>query len=144
MKRTGPCPRCKTAERAKGCTYCKKCHTEKVLEWQRTDPDGYKKKRAAFRERNKERAADSQRYINYRIRRPQFEAMLEKQANRCAICGEAFGARGPYVDHDHLRGNVRGLLCSRCNTGLGMFGDNTERMLAAIDYVKRTSGSCGH
>lgn len=144
MKRTGPCPRCKTAERAKGCTYCKKCHTEKVIAWQKSDPEGYAKKRAAFREKNKHNAAASQRYINYRIRQDKFDAMLSAQKGLCAICFGKFGSRGPYVDHDHLRGNVRGLLCARCNTGLGMFGDDQERMLAAIEYLKRTSGSCGH
>lgn len=61
----------------------------------------------------------------------------------CAICGESETAKSPIdgavkrlaVDHDHRTGQVRGLLCSTCNNGLGCFKDNIQLMKRAIDYL---------
>jgi len=49
----------------------------------------------------------------------QFDAMRAAQNDACAICFRAFTT--PYVDHDHVTGLVRGLLCSSCNKNLGVF-----------------------
>lgn len=76
-----------------------------------------------------------------------FEAMLERQGGGCAICeapptGE--GNRGRlHVDHDHATGRVRGLLCHRCNWGIGHFGDSAEVMQKAYRYLVRTRGRGG-
>lgn len=65
---------------------------------------------------------------------------------RCRICGTCEpGARDFHVDHDHKCcpeagrscGNcIRGLLCGDCNRGLGLFGDDQERLARAIDYLR--------
>ena len=70
---------------------------------------------------------------------------LEKQANRleaqggkCGICKTSdFGERGPHTDHCHKTGVFRGVLCFRCNAGLGSFRDNTEFLEAAIKYLQQ-------
>jgi Recombination endonuclease VII len=72
-----------------------------------------------------------------------YEALLLFQQERCGSCREPFSTT-PQVDHDHqcCNGNyscgkcVRGLLCPNCNSGLGRFEDSTERLQAAIDYLK--------
>jgi len=46
----------------------------------------------------------------------------------------------PHVDHDHITGKVRGLLCSPCNTGLGMFQENAQLFLKAIQYLAERRG----
>lgn len=67
--------------------------------------------------------------------------LREKQGGCCAICGtpEAEAPRKRlHVDHDHGTDTVRGLLCGRCNTGLGMFKDDPGRLAAAIEYLYAT------
>lgn len=59
-------------------------------------------------------------------------AMAGSQGGRCAICG---GADPKHIDHDHVTGRVRGLLCGPCNMGLGLFKDDPNRLLSAIRYL---------
>ncbi len=60
---------------------------------------------------------------------------------KCAICGYTNSKSYPKlgIDHDHKTGEVRGVLCSFCNTGLGSFRDNTELLSAAIKYLLKQS-----
>lgn len=67
--------------------------------------------------------------------------MVDEQGNKCAICGTQFSERGwgaaaKQIDHDHETGKVRGILCLKCNRGLGLFEENERRMVAAIAYLK--------
>lgn len=75
----------------------------------------------------------------YDISIKDFEDMLEDQENRCAICGVNFkDVKGyPSIDHDHLSGDVRGVLCHSCNVGLGFFKDDIARLQEAIEYLIR-------
>ena len=74
----------------------------------------------------------------YGITLEQYEAMLESQNGKCAICkGDCLTGRNLAVDHDHETGKVRGLLCSKCNQGLGQL-NNIELLQRAIDYLKES------
>lgn len=73
----------------------------------------------------------------------QYDALLAAQRHRCAICGTTdpgftrHGTRANFhVDHDHVSGVVRGLLCFPCNKGLGMFKDNPEALMRAALYLR--------
>lgn len=67
--------------------------------------------------------------------------LLEEQKGKCRICecpiwfGAPEKANVPHIDHCHMTGNVRGLLCLTCNTGIGMFGDSPELLSKAIKYL---------
>jgi hypothetical protein len=67
--------------------------------------------------------------------------MLEKQDYKCAICGSESNNNANrnkmYIDHCHDSGNVRGLLCSKCNFGLGSFNDDVELLNNAIKYLTK-------
>ena len=68
-----------------------------------------------------------------------FARILEKQGGGCAVCGNPDpGGRGSFhVDHDHVTGEFRGLLCHGCNTGLGLFKDDSDRLMQAMMYLLR-------
>lgn len=75
-----------------------------------------------------------------------YNRMLYDQACGCAICGAEVvdPDRQPgrlHVDHDHVTGEVRGLLCVRCNTGLGKFYDDPDLLLVAYEYLCYTKPS---
>lgn len=74
----------------------------------------------------------------YNLSVEEYNAMIEAQNNQCAICNYEFGQRKGdiHVDHCHTSGQVRGLLCDKCNRGLGYFNDNTEALINASNYIK--------
>lgn len=115
---------------------------------------------AEYRERAKRQARENNKRnphtkrngrlkADFNITLEEYNALLEKQDGACAICGtKATGVQEPgkrehsmYVDHNHATGAVRGLLCSRCNFGLGHFRDNPQLLLKAAEYL--TNGLSG-
>ncbi len=63
--------------------------------------------------------------------------MIIDQENKCAICKDEFeNTRDAHLDHNHKTGISRLVLCSNCNTGLGLFKDNIELLQVAIQYLK--------
>jgi hypothetical protein len=60
--------------------------------------------------------------------------MVQEQMGLCAICGHApIGSF--HIDHDHVTGRVRGLLCRNCNLALGLFGDDVPALTRAVTYL---------
>lgn len=84
----------------------------------------------------KERVAEKRLFKAYGISRAEYDRMLTEQGGVCAICGGVRPDGKPlYVDHCHDSGAIRALLCTQCNTGIGMFNDDPDRLLAAAAYV---------
>jgi len=83
----------------------------------------------------------------YGLAQKDFADMVDRQQGCCAICltdlrlraGSVCRDKTVAVDHCHKTGQVRGLLCSMCNTGLGNFADSPARLTAAINYLHRSS-----
>jgi len=71
----------------------------------------------------------------------ELEAMIQAQGNRCSICNNSpIPGTGPatkrlHIDHDHVTGENRALLCLNCNRGLGYFKDDPALLRAAADYL---------
>lgn len=56
----------------------------------------------------------------------------------CDICGEACSTgKSLAIDHDHQQGHVRGMLCQKCNIGLGQFDDDPMKIKKAVEYLSR-------
>lgn len=74
----------------------------------------------------------------YGITQQQFDLLWHQQEGACAICRQpaytGTGDRELSIDHDHITGKVRGLLCTHCNTALGMLRDNPHVILRALAY----------
>lgn len=78
----------------------------------------------------------------YGITLKQYEGLYIKQNGLCAICHHPEPVKSRLflaVDHDHKTGYVRGLLCSKCNTAIGLFEDSLESLYSAIRYLQTTS-----
>lgn len=78
---------------------------------------------------------------NYGITHEYYEELLRCQNGVCAICGNGHVGRNNAshfaVDHDHSSGKIRGLLCSKCNMGIGYFGDDIAKLQNAIEYLRQ-------
>lgn len=78
----------------------------------------------------------------YGITSTEYQERCEEQSNRCAICfktpEESKGRSKTklVVDHCHETNKVRGLLCSACNSALGLLGDDVSVLEAAVNYIK--------
>lgn len=70
----------------------------------------------------------------YGITREQLDALIAEQGGLCAVCRER---PAEHVDHDHVSGEVRGVLCFPCNAALGQLMDRSDLLLAAADYLER-------
>jgi len=67
-----------------------------------------------------------------------YDEMYKNQSGKCAICkveGIKYSKKGLLVDHNHKTNEVRGLLCSSCNTGIGLLKDSIEVMTAGLEYL---------
>jgi hypothetical protein len=113
--------------------------------------DGRERRRQGARDRyarDPERVKTFQRrsYLKraYGITDSDYEARLRAQGGVCAICGRCDSRRYRLaVDHCHLTGRVRGLLCGKCNRALGYFEDSTELLLGAAIYLEAMSCAVG-
>jgi hypothetical protein len=83
---------------------------------------------------------------NYELTEDEYNAQAASQAFLCEICREANPERNGEsenlsVDHDHVTGTNRGLLCNRCNKALGFLRDSQELAIRVLIYLRKYQGS---
>jgi len=88
-----------------------------------------------YNQNRRELVANKIRFRKYDITQQQFDEMLQQQNGQCAICQKPMDKI--HIDHNHVTGLVRQLLCNNCNLGLGFFKDDTGILRSAIDYIER-------
>lgn len=131
--------------------YCKVCRGEVNKDYQKRNKEAKNTRGREHYARHKDRLREEarERYHKnfwghlkraYGITKAQYERMVKKQKGRCAVCGDR-PKRRLHVDHDHETGEIRGLLCSGCNGGLGLFKDSIPNLQAAIQYLSENSDS---
>lgn len=140
---------------------CRKCKTEKPLTEFHRDGERYRLDCAACRtdavtrwcKKNKDvvNAAARKRYWEdpekqyayhlqktYGLTLSRYNEVLKKQDGKCAICGvdQSKTNRRFGVDHDQVSGRIRGIICGRCNRGMGYLQDNAEICESAARYIR--------
>ena len=111
-----------------GSPYCYKCKALYVKKYVKNNKD--QASNSSWRWKLKKLySLTEQNYIDLYI----------EQNGNCAICFTYIEYRGfaTHVDHCHTKNNVRALLCSNCNTALGLMKDNVEIMSRAIEYIQK-------
>jgi hypothetical protein len=137
-----------------GCGACRACKYSDKRAYEVRNREKANAARNALRTRDPERhrakmrehyRSNPEMYRNYNLGRygistEQYEAVLAAQGGRCACCGSVANASGKrlFVDHDHVTGAVRGVLCHKCNAGIGSLGDNIEGVRRALAYLERS------
>ncbi len=72
----------------------------------------------------------------YGLTPAEYDRLFSDQSGKCAICDETpMTKKGPVVDHGHETGKVRGILCQRCNTAIGMLRDDPMLLRKAATYL---------
>ena len=107
---------------------CKSCRNERAQERYRENPRKYAALRRKYQIKNK-----------YGISEKYYEEMLANQLGVCAICrGLQTNGNDVFdIDHCHETGEIRGLLCHKCNMGLGSYDDDIKKLERAITYLER-------
>jgi hypothetical protein len=109
--------------------WCKSCRKS----WKREERLEYFKERYHA---DKDKYLDNFYKKNYTLSLQEYNEMLEQQKEVCKICKEpCVTGRRLAVDHCHSTGKVRGLLCTRCNSGLSQYKDRVDLLQNAIDYL---------
>ena len=86
---------------------------------------------------------EHKKYERRGITKEQYQAVFESQDGLCAICEQPpKDNESLAMDHNHNTNEFRGLLCKECNRALGLFGDNIDTLINAVNYLKQR-GSYG-
>lgn len=133
---------------------CKACFAERrrarydsatavarTTRWREANRERFLAYQAEYRQRPERKRALRDLYYRrtYGISADEVDAMLAAQGGRCAICGRVPERAGSWhLDHDHMTGQLRGILCIDCNHGLGKLQDDLHVLQAAVEYLRRT------
>ena len=135
---------------------CRMCIRAQMREWRKENPDRVRIHASKSDKKNRSRVnayhrkwskaeSSKEKHLARHLRRKycltidDYDEMLKRQGGVCAICGtDQTGKDGRFnVDHCHRTGRVRGLLCKKCNLGIGLLGDG-DFLEEAIEYIRQS------
>lgn len=133
---------------AKRCWQCKQTLPFEAFGRNRDERDGHAARcKACLKADRKARPEVYRKYkrnthlrVQYNIGIDDFERLMVAAGGRCQICGasgsKSIRKKHLCIDHDHTTGRIRGILCDTCNRGIGLLGDNPDRIRAAASYLE--------
>lgn len=144
----------KTKSRPQGESFCRACRKAYQHEHYEKNRVRYNETSAAWLKAHPEkrkqitakhyRLKGRNRFLRqaYGITADEYEQMLRNQNGLCSICGHPPRNRKRlHLDHDHVTGTVRDLLCHQCNLTIGSAQDDPSRLRAAAAYLERHQGT---
>lgn len=105
---------------------CKACKNEKSKQWQKNNPDKVKEQRRKTRLKK-----------DFGLSVEEYDNMFKLQKGCCAVCNETQETKRLAVDHCHITGKIRQLLCTRCNILLGKTYDSENLLLKLASYLRK-------
>ena len=118
---------------------CRSCESATARLRRELHPETVQASKKAWNQKNPEKVrlhSARARWRRMGLDPDEVELLIEAHDGRCDICGVQPDIGKLCVDHDHVSGDLRGLLCSMCNLGLGHFRDNETLLRDAITYLK--------
>jgi Autographiviridae endonuclease VII len=119
---------------------CKDCQNNYKNEWAKNNKENIKSSKDKWKCKNPDYNREWNFKNKYGISIEEYNKMLDEQDGKCLICDtrEPKGSHNTFnVDHCHITGNVRGLLCWSCNSGMGKFNDDIGLLEKVILYLKK-------
>jgi hypothetical protein len=134
------CKVCNLAAKAARTAENPQANRDRVRRWQVENADRYRATQREYAKSGRKRLVDRKSYLKrtYGLMLEDYERLLEVQGGVCAICREPRPEeRTLHVDHNHDTGEIRGLLCFRCNNALGDMRESADFAQALLDYLDR-------
>lgn len=118
---------------------CKSCIKNAITKHREQEPAEVKAIQRQYYIDNKDRIAELRRAVAYGITADEYNNLFIAQNGCCAICGrhQQEFKKKLAVDHDHITGHIRALLCLNCNRGMGLLQDNSDLLRKAADYLDK-------
>lgn len=117
--------------------WCKVC----LKQWASEKGNYLKSYNRRYQQINKRKKRDCEMRHDYGITIKEYEQKLEEQNGMCAICKKpetvfSWGKiKALAIDHNHITGQLRGLLCNNCNRAIGLMKDDIDNVKAMLDYM---------
>ena len=121
-----------------------------IKKWRKDNKKKISENNEKYRKNNKEKIAeqarkrykenapkelDRIRLKRYGITGDEYRNILKKQGEKCPICNHDM-TKNLSVDHNHLTGKIRGIICNKCNLAIGHADDSPSRLLAMARYLE--------
>jgi hypothetical protein len=147
MPDTKQCPRCKEVlstdefklfSNGKRESWCRTCKTEYNKGYVRKDYEAHKARMREYYWKNPEYWNEKRKEHTTGAPVGSYEFLFKEQNGQCYICNVTQGdktGRRLAIDHDHASGEIRGLLCTNCNQGVGSFAHNPYLMISAAEAM---------
>ncbi len=120
-------------------SYCSDCENKRGKEFRIKNKQKLSKKAKEKYEKHKDLFVHRKLLRVFGVGLDDYKMLLKKQNNKCAICKKRNQQKKRFnIDHDHKTGKIRGLLCMKCNVGLGAFEDNIVFLKESIKYLKKS------
>ena len=72
----------------------------------------------------------------FKLTEEEYTTLINRSQGLCEVCNNPMGDKR-CIDHDHKTGEIRGVLCNKCNTALGLVGDDVATLTKLIQYLER-------